>query len=347
MGALILCYHHINYQERIEPENFENNLKTLKKEGFKPIRLTDIYDYISKGKNPPKKSVHITFDDGYADNFLYAYPILKKYGFYATIFVIAGKVAENIKRATYDELVSMNISQEANELLEKSKFVSWEELKELVESGLFEVGSHSYSHKACFSSKRVVKFNNTGTIEWLYELTGDKRLGIPVYEKKWDCAARCLKDDEGLRDYLADFVSKKGGMLFLKNHNYKKILTRQLKKYVRENGVKFETEDEKERTERIKKEIYDSKTTIEEKLGIKANFFCYPWGDYDSITVEHIKNAGYKGALTLNVGLNTKDTNPYMLKRVEVRGGNWLSKRLGIYKSDLLSAAYSKIWHKV
>ncbi len=347
MGALILCYHHINYGERIEPETFENNLKTLKREGFKPIKLSEIYEYIKRGESPPKKSVHITFDDGYADNFIYAYPILKKYGYFATVFVIASKVASNIKRATYEELVSMNISHQVEELMEKSYYMSWEELSELVKSGLFEIGSHSYSHRACFSSKKIAKFNNVGTIDWLYDLTKDKRLGIPVFEKKWECATLCMKDDENLRNYLAQFVSKKGGMLFLKNSNYKKILIKELKKYVKQNGVEFSFEKLEDKRDCIKREIYDSKTVIENKLGIQVDFFCYPWGNYDTVSVEHIKKASYKGAATLNVGLNTKDTDPYLLKRVEVRGGNWLDKRLGIYKSELFSAAYSKVWHKI
>jgi hypothetical protein len=65
------------------------------------------------------------------------------------------------------------------------------------------------------------------------------------------------------------------------------------------------------------------------------------------MSIDEIKKASYKGALTLNVGLNTKDTNLYLLKRVEVRGKNWLNKRLNIYKSDLLSNVYSRVWHKI
>ncbi len=347
MGALILCYHHISYGERIDPDNFEENLKTLKKEGFTPIKLSEIYNYIASGKNPPKKSVHITFDDGYADNFIYAYPLLKKYGFYATIFVIANKVANDIKRATYDELVSMKISQKVDDLLSKSKYVSWEELSLMLKSGNFEVGSHSLNHRACFSSKKIVTFNNSGTIEWLYELTGDKRLGIPVYEKKWDCAARCIKDDLNLRNYLADFVSQKGGMLFFKQKNARKIMLKECKKYLRKHTVSFEIESEQDRLTRLKKEITDSKALIENNLNTNADFFCYPWGNYDTILIDEIKKASYEGALTLEIGLNTKNTNPFLLKRVEVRGGKWLNKRLGIYKSTLFSSLYSKVYRKI
>ena len=42
MGSLILCYHHINYGERITPEDFEENLKILKNDGFKAIKLKEI-----------------------------------------------------------------------------------------------------------------------------------------------------------------------------------------------------------------------------------------------------------------------------------------------------------------
>ncbi len=348
MGALILCYHHIDYGERIDPNNFESNLLTLKKEGFRPITLKEIYEYISSGRNPPKKSVHITFDDGYADNFIYAYPLLKKYGYYATIFVIANKVANNIKRATYEELVSMNIAHKVKELIDKSRYVSWEELGEMVSSGIFEVGSHSSNHTACFSSKKIEKFNDTGTIEWLYELTKDRRLGIPVFEKKWDCATKCIEDDVKLRDYLADFVSKKGGVLFFKNKkSAMNTLFKECRKYLKRNSVEFKYENDERQKERIKMEIYDSKTIIEKNVNAKVDFFCYPWGDYDSVAIEEVKKAQYKGALTLDVGVNTKNTDLYLLKRAEVRGGKWLSKRLNIYKNDFISSLYSRVYRRI
>lgn len=342
-----MCYHNVNYSKRINPENFEKNLIALKSNGFKPIRLQEIYDYIARSENPPKKSVHITFDDGYADNFIYAYPLLKKYGFFATIFLVVNKVVNGMKRATYEELLSLNMTNKIDEFLKKSRYVSWDEVREMSNSGIFEIGSHSLNHSACFSSKTPRKFSNSAVYEWFYELTNDKRLGVPIYEKKWNCAVNCVKDDVNLRNHMASFVSKKGGIIFFKNHSAQRILLKEYNKYLKTHTVNFEVENENIRMKRAKLEIEDSKKIIQDKIGKDVDFFCYPWGDYDKISVETVKQAGYKGALTLNIGLNGKKTDPFLMNRVEVRSGKWLEKRLKIYKSRSLSFIYSKVYRKI
>jgi len=348
MGALILCYHHINYGERIDPEIFEENLITLKKHNFSPVKLVDIYEHIVNGKKIPKKSVHITFDDGYADNFIYAYPLLKKYGFFATEFIIANRIVSGRKRANYDELKSMNLTHTIGQMLKDSQYLSWEEISEMSQSGIFEIGSHSLNHNACFSSDKMRKFNNGDAGSWFYTYAQDKRLGIPVYEKKWECAADCLRDDLKLRDYLADYVKSKGGVFFVKHSNYKRILFKKCREYVRKHKLNMHFEERGKRILKIKHEIADSKQFIEDKLNENVKFFCYPWGDYDELSKNAIQKSGYFGALTLNVGLNNRKTDPYLMKRVEVRGKkNWLKKRLKIYGNKIMSSVYSKIYHKI
>ena len=66
---------------------FEDQLKWLKKAKYKTLNFQEVYDYIMDDKPVPKKSVFLTFDDGYLDNYVYAYPLLKKYGMKGTIFV--------------------------------------------------------------------------------------------------------------------------------------------------------------------------------------------------------------------------------------------------------------------
>lgn len=348
MGALILCYHHINYGERINPEIFEENLITLKKYKFSPVKLTDIREYIVSGKKLPKRSVHITFDDGYADNFIYAYPLLKKYGFFATEFIIANRVVSGKKRANFDELKSMNLTHTIDQMLKDSEYLSWEEIDEMSQSGIFEIGSHSLNHSACFSSDRIRKFNNGDYNRWFYSYAQDKRLGIPVYEKKWECAADCLHDDLKLRDYLAGYVKDNGGVFFFMHSNYKRILFKKYREYVRRHKLNMHFEERDKRISKIKQEIADSKQFIEDKISKRVNFFCYPWGDYDDLSKNEIQKAGYLGSLTLNVGLNNKKTDPYLMKRVEVRGKkNWLKNRIKIYRSEMFSSVYSKIYHKI
>lgn len=88
----ILTYHSINIQSNSIPgmvqnvKNFEQQMRYLK-DNFRVISLTDLCRLLKNGKELPKNSVVITFDDGYRDNYLNAYPILRKYKIPATIFL--------------------------------------------------------------------------------------------------------------------------------------------------------------------------------------------------------------------------------------------------------------------
>lgn len=101
----ILLYHHILKDEEnikfrgngavISLEQFNEQMRFLYYNGYRSIGLNELYDYIYMKKELPDKSFMITFDDGYLSNYIYAYPILKRYGFNATIFVITSKVPDN------------------------------------------------------------------------------------------------------------------------------------------------------------------------------------------------------------------------------------------------------------
>ncbi|MBC7194119.1 MAG: polysaccharide deacetylase family protein [Caldisericia bacterium] len=127
-GVIVLCYHNIENKGgnlyTITPQDFENQIKYMIDKGYKSISIDELYDYYFNGKEIPKKSVLITFDDGLKGVYQYAYPILKKYGFKATFFVIVGRVGR------------------------VKNYVNWNELKEMVQSGVFSIGSHTFdSHK--------------------------------------------------------------------------------------------------------------------------------------------------------------------------------------------------------
>lgn len=98
--AVILRYHSIadfkdgdftyaSPQITVSTKKFEEQIKYLSKR-YNVISLEELALYIKDGKELPENSLAITFDDGYKDNYLNAYPILKKYGVSATFFLTAG-----------------------------------------------------------------------------------------------------------------------------------------------------------------------------------------------------------------------------------------------------------------
>lgn len=100
---------------------FEKQMSFLKRHQYNVVRLEAVRDYILGNKKIPGRTIALTFDDGYKDNYTYAFPILKKYNFPATVFIIVSEVGSPDR-------------------------LSWEEIKEMQDSGLITFGSHTFTH---------------------------------------------------------------------------------------------------------------------------------------------------------------------------------------------------------
>jgi len=116
----------------MEPSGFARQMAFLKLLGIRGINLTEFMNYFESGKKPLSRCVVITFDDGYRDNLTNALPILKKCGFSATIFVMAGFIGQPMK-ADY--------AHPQGELI-----LSKEEICRLVKEGI-DIQSHGMTHK--------------------------------------------------------------------------------------------------------------------------------------------------------------------------------------------------------
>ena len=66
---------------------FERQLQYLQEEGFQAVSLSEIHAHLATGAALPERAVGLTFDDGYLDNWVFAFPLLKKYGMKATVFM--------------------------------------------------------------------------------------------------------------------------------------------------------------------------------------------------------------------------------------------------------------------
>jgi len=144
----ILTYHDFNNRGGITvtPEKFERQMRYLKEKHYSVISLDKLVEGIKKGANFAHNTVVITMDDGYKDNFTYAYPVLNKYGFTATIFLITNKIGADANFLDWKEVKEMsnnNISFGAHTKNHvylpalKEKDILWDEIagcKEIIES---------------------------------------------------------------------------------------------------------------------------------------------------------------------------------------------------------------------
>ena len=106
---LSLCFHEVGYNNdnlSVRPETFRNMLVQLKELGYAFVDANDLVDIKNNKKKMPKKAVFIGFDDGYKDNYVYAYPILKQEGAKATFFIVSNSISTD-NRMTYEDLKKM------------------------------------------------------------------------------------------------------------------------------------------------------------------------------------------------------------------------------------------------
>ena len=95
-GIPVLYYHSVkesaDNEVTITPEMLKTQLKYIKDEGYTTLTLSELKNYLLNNSPIPKKSIIITFDDGYMDNYNNAFPILKDFNMVATIFCITSKL---------------------------------------------------------------------------------------------------------------------------------------------------------------------------------------------------------------------------------------------------------------
>ncbi|WP_046226144.1 polysaccharide deacetylase family protein [Paenibacillus dauci] len=99
----VLMYHYVVPEKyNVEPNNarinleaFEEGIKYLHDEGYHTATLKELERYVNGEIQLPEKTVVLTFDDGYQNNVVYAYPVLKKYGFHASIFIVGTKLKDH------------------------------------------------------------------------------------------------------------------------------------------------------------------------------------------------------------------------------------------------------------
>ena len=120
---------------RVAPAMFERQIRHLAEEGWRSLTMSEAF---ARRESLPEKTVVITFDDGYRDNLTHALPILERYGFRATLYL----VTDRHDRDWSGERKAKNLGAG---LAEEPK-LSDDEVKRLLESGVFEIGGHTRTH---------------------------------------------------------------------------------------------------------------------------------------------------------------------------------------------------------
>ena len=110
----VLCYHQFSEtaidKMTVTRSAFEKQMRFLKDEGYRVISLDQLMDFIDFKGQLPRKAVVITIDDGWRSTYDIAYPILKEYGYPATLFVYTDLIMGGAKTLDWDLIREMSVN---------------------------------------------------------------------------------------------------------------------------------------------------------------------------------------------------------------------------------------------
>lgn len=155
----VLMYHYVGdtpagadiYRQdlTISTEAFREQLAYLKNQGYETVNLDDLHDALMAGERLPAKPVVLTFDDGYSDHHVNAWPILTDLDYEATFFVITDRADES-----------------------HPAYLNWDQIMEMADSGM-RMQSHTKSHPDLRNRDYdFLVFQLLGSLESLEVFTG-------------------------------------------------------------------------------------------------------------------------------------------------------------------------------
>lgn len=150
----VLMYHHVSPVDGMitsSVANFEDNLKWLSKRGYRSLTSDEFAGHL-EGRPVPPRSILITFDDGYLDNWVYAYPLMKRYGFNGIIFLVTSWIGDGPVRPHLGQnaLPETPSHHDCEDRIEQGRadevMLRWSEIEAMRVDGVFEFHSHTHTH---------------------------------------------------------------------------------------------------------------------------------------------------------------------------------------------------------
>lgn len=317
-------------------ETFSDHLKWLKKYGYRTVDINELYAHVSGEQPLPRRSVFLTFDDGYVDNWTYVAPLLERYGFKGTVFVNPDFVdPRDVVRPTQHDVWSGKIAEDD---LETRGFMSWPELQLLSDRGPLSVQSHSMTHTWYPTSAKIVDFHHPDDgyywLDWnaqpekkpFYLLDPRKTevpYGMPIYEHEKALAATRYFPNPKEGNALADFVEQNGGAAFFDTLDWRRQLFEKVEDIRRKGLHPGRSESPEERGKRFGFELVRAREILEQRLGVKADFLCWPGGGYNEVSQAmalDVYAAVTLSSRDLSAIRNRKGDNPKLIKRCGVPG---------------------------
>lgn len=269
---------------------FERKVAELDRCGFRAAGLDEVHDLQASGGSPRERSVVLTFDDGYLDNWVYVYPILKRIGWKGTVYV-------NPEFVEPGDQVRPNLEDAwagrcAVEDLRATGFLNWAEIRQLDRDGVLEIASHSMSHTWYPTGAEIVDFHRPGLdTPWLmwnarpdrkpyYRLedqSGFVPWGSPIHRNGRSLGIRRFFPDPDVAPAVAGHVAARGGAVYFESAGWRDEL---LGVAAEADQGRGRPESDEEMLSRFNHEIGEASRILADHLGHAVPHFCWPGGAY-------------------------------------------------------------------
>jgi peptidoglycan/xylan/chitin deacetylase (PgdA/CDA1 family) len=298
------------WQLSVSEKNFEQHLRLLQRQKIVQPLPSIIGDL--KERKLDTKCIALTFDDGYADNYLIAKPLLEKYGIPATFFITSRNV-DSKNEFWWDELAKILLLT-----------------KQLPPTLSLEINGLSFFYDLGEETSLTAELTEHHKEYIAYQ---PKTLRSELYYKLWESFSP-MPTGEQLQ--LLNKIREWAGVPGLPRPEFLCLTSSQIKDLT--DSKLFNTGGHTAshpmlsnyNKEAQHEEILGNKLFLEQIAGQKIDLFAYPSGKHDASTIEILKQLNFDAAFTTNAKTVKNDSDPFTLGRFQVNNctGDELKKML-------------------
>lgn len=298
----------------VEPERFEQQMRFLAENRYHTLDADEMAAFLAGTFVPPPASVMLTFDDGERSLYRVAFPLLRRYGFKAVVFLVPAAMRDTPAPASSGK-----------------EWLSWPEVKELQSSGHVDCQSHTWRHERMFVESQRVDFVRPGVFvdglgvdnPVVRDGAQDRRLvelGAPIYRmapRMGDLPK--YVDSEAVRGACSAHVLAHGGADFFSRPEWRREL-RAVFDAARNRHGDGRIETPAEQRAAILEGLARAREMLQAKLGKDIVHVAYPWSHGGALSVALSREAGYRtnfwGPIR-HTRLNRPGQDPFFIARLK------------------------------
>lgn len=306
----------------LEAADFGKKVEYLASNGYVTLSANDYFQFLMGTRPVPDRAVVLTFDDGRASLWTVGAPLLRRFGMTGIVFLIPGRTVSRPGPLppTIDEAP---VAPDGDEGL-----LTWEQIAALSRTGPFDFQSHTHTHARVHVRPRVVGFVTPESRRGYAALdvpmihSGGRDLmgeevapGTPLLAAEPRMGeGRRFYEDPAIREAALRAVADGGGDAFFGREDWPAVLRATVRRRV---PGRWETGAEKEAA--IRRELAESRRTIEERTGKPVIHLCHPWHVAGPTARRLMREVGYRTAFAgkvPGVPITMPGGDPYGIARI-------------------------------